>query len=178
MMYVFVIFILELIYRCGKLYCDLHTQYEIKLNRQAHHDPEHGIWCKVCATCFVNRKGYMDYGGAIQNKTALFMKQREKVIDKVHLESNRLERRLEKLARIHQSADSSKRPNGLDSRFSSGMLSPSNISINSGTLDRADSTSSRESLTSMLSPKSSFVSNSNSILSMKLKYRGKDKVLK
>lgn len=117
----------------------------------------------------------MDHEGAIQNKTALFLKHREKAIDKVHLESNRLEKRLEKLARIHQSTDSTKRPNSLDSRFNSGLLSPSSASLNSVSLDKAESTSSRESLASMLSPKSSFVSNSNSILSMKLKYRGKKK---
>ncbi|KAF1804283.1 hypothetical protein FB192DRAFT_1279461 [Mucor lusitanicus] len=56
-------------------------------------------------------------------------------------------------------------------RLNSGLLSPSSASLNSFTLDRSDSTSSRDSLGSMLSPKSSFVSNSNSILSMKLKYR-------
>ncbi|KAI8371238.1 hypothetical protein EDC96DRAFT_552294 [Choanephora cucurbitarum] len=46
-------------------------------------------------------------------------------------------------------------------------------------LERSDSTSSRDSLGSMLSAKSSFVSNSNSILSMKLKYRdGEQSVIK
>ncbi|KAG2214054.1 hypothetical protein INT46_004969 [Mucor plumbeus] len=143
---------------CGKLYCDLHTQYEIKLNRQAHHDPEHG---------------YLDYEGATRSKTAFFLKQREKTIDKVYLKSNRLEKRLEKLARIHQSTDS-KKPStnsGDLHRLNSGLLSPSSASLNSFTLERSDSTSSRDSLGSMLSPKSSFVSNSNSILSMKLKYR-------
>ncbi|CEP08668.1 hypothetical protein [Parasitella parasitica] len=156
---------------CGKLYCDLHTQYEIKLNRQAHHDPQHGVWCKVCSNCYIGRKGYLDHDGATRSKTAFFLKQREKTIDRVYLESNRLEKRLEKLARIHQSTDS-KKPNASGGdRLGSGLPSPSSASLNSFTLDRSDSTSSRDSLGSMLSPKSSFVSNSNSILSMKLKYR-------
>lgn len=117
----------------------------------------------------------MDHDGATRSKTAFFLKQREKTIDRVYLESNRLEKRLEKLARIHQSTDSKKsNGNGGDlQRLNSGLLSPSSASLNSFTLDRSDSTSSRDSLGSMLSPKSSFVSNSNSILSMKLKYRGK-----
>ncbi|GAN04340.1 vacuolar segregation protein pep7 [Mucor ambiguus] len=155
----------------GKQHC--RRQYEIKLNRQAHHDPEHGIWCKVCSNCYIGRKGYMDHDGATRSKTAFFLKQRERTIDRVYLESNRLEKRLEKLARIHQSADSKKsNGNGGDlQRLNSGLLSPSSASLNSFTLDRSDSTSSRDSLGSMLSPKSSFVSNSNSILSMKLKYR-------
>jgi hypothetical protein len=139
----------------------------MKLNRQAKHDPENGVWSKACGNCFVNRKGYLDYGGATSSKTELFLKQRAKTIDRVYLESNRLEKRLEKLAKIHHSAD------GNDYRFpnNSGLLSPSTASINSFSLDKSDS--SRDSLGSMLSPKSSFVSNSNSILSMKLKYRGK-----
>lgn len=157
--------------KCGKLFCDSHTQYEIKLNRQAKHDPENGVWCKVCGNCFVGRKGYNDCQGATRSKTDLFLKQRAKTIDRVYLESNRLEKRLEKLARIHHSADGY---NINDPRFSSsnnGLLSPSTASLSSFTLDRSDSVSSRDSLGSMLSPKSSFVSNSNSILSMKLKYR-------
>jgi rabenosyn-5 len=156
------------LYRCGKLCCDAHTQYEIKLNKQAQHDPEHGIWCKVCVSCFMNRKSYLDNEGATRSKTALFLKHRAKSIDRVYLESNRLEKRLEKLAKIHQSADGG--GNGDFLSGSGGILSPSSASLLS--LDKSDSTSSRDSLGSMLSPRSSFVSNSNSILSMKLKYRG------
>ncbi|EIE83087.1 hypothetical protein RO3G_07792 [Rhizopus delemar RA 99-880] len=56
-------------------------------------------------------------------------------------------------------------------RINNVLLSPSS-SIQSVSLDRADSVSSMDSsLGSVLSPKSSFVSNNNSILSMKLKYR-------
>ncbi|KAG2229670.1 hypothetical protein INT48_008902 [Thamnidium elegans] len=150
--------------KCGKIFCDSHTQYEIKLNRQAKHDADHGIWCKVCMHCYVGREGYMDHEGATRSKTVIFLKQRAKTIDRVYLESNRLEKRLEKLAKIHQCADGG---HGHDA----GMLSPSSASLSSFSLDRADSISSRDSLGSMLSPKSSFVSNSNSILSMKLKYR-------
>lgn len=151
------------------MFCDAHTQYEIKLDRQAKHDPDHGAWCKVCMLCYVGRKGYTDDHGATCSKTDMFLKQRSKTIDRVYLDSNRLEKRLEKLAKIHQCADG-------NDRFAtnSGLLSPSNVSLSSFTLDKSDS--SRDSLGSMLSPKSSFVSNSNSILSMKLKYRGKMEV--
>ncbi|KAG2195775.1 hypothetical protein INT47_005752 [Mucor saturninus] len=148
--------------KCGKLFCEAHTQYEMKLDRQAKHDPEGGIWCKVCMTCYVSRPGYAETGGATRSRTQEFLKQRGKTIDRVYLESNRLEKRLEKLAKIHHAdefIDPQKRP-----------LSPSSASLNSFSLDHR-SDSSRDSLGSMLSPKSSFVSNSNSILSMKLKYR-------
>ncbi|KAI8991335.1 FYVE zinc finger-domain-containing protein [Mycotypha africana] len=172
--------------KCGRLFCDLHTQYEIKLNKQAQHDPEHGIWCKVCLNCFVHRKGYLETAGVTRNKTDLLVKRREKTIDRVHLECNRLEKRLEKLAIIHQSTDMKKLSSALSTSSvlnktykSNGLLSPSSTSINSLAMDKSDSTSSRDSLGSMLSPKSSFVSNPNSILSMKLKYRdGEQSVIK
>ncbi|CEJ01506.1 hypothetical protein RMCBS344292_15530 [Rhizopus microsporus] len=159
--------------KCGKLFCAFHTQYEIKLNRQAQHDPENGVWCKVCMGCYVSRKGYMDHGGVTRDKTSILLSKRVKIIDKVHLESNRLEKRLEKLARIHLSTDSKNGHNShfVSDRFNNGLLSPSS-SVQSISLDRSDSASSRDSsLGSILSPKSSFVSSNNSILSMKLKYR-------
>lgn len=82
---------------CGRLYCADHTRYEMKLNTSAKHDPEHGIWCRVCHTCYVSRDGYLDNEGAIRSRTALFLMRRMKTIDRVHLESNKLEKRLEKV---------------------------------------------------------------------------------
>ena len=166
-----------LLCRCGRLCCDEHTQYEIRLNTRAQHDPEHGVWSKVCVECFINRPGYMDHQGVTNSKTGIFLKLREKTIDRVHLESNRLEKRLEKLARIHHATDLQKRPPAITSSSSASLLQPPSLLSHSSStisLERSDSTSSRDSLGSMLSAKSSFVSNSNSILSMKLKYRGKE----
>ncbi|KAG1444992.1 hypothetical protein G6F46_008966 [Rhizopus delemar] len=155
---------------CGRLCCGVHTQYEIKLSRQAKHDAENGIWSKVCMECYVGREGYMNHQGVTRSKTDILLNKRAKIIDKVHLESNRLEKRLEKLARIHLSADNSNE-RFIHNNSNNVLLSPSS-SIQSVSLDRADSVSSMDSsLGSVLSPKSSFVSNNNSILSMKLKYR-------
>ncbi|OBZ86973.1 Vacuolar segregation protein pep7, partial [Choanephora cucurbitarum] len=168
--------------RCGRLCCDEHTQYEIRLNTRAQHDPEHGVWSKVCVECFINRPGYLDHQGVTNSKTSMFLKLREKTIDRVYLESNRLEKRLEKLARIHHATDLQKRPPAITSSSSASLLQPPSLLSHSSStisLERSDSTSSRDSLGSMLSAKSSFVSNSNSILSMKLKYRdGEQSVIK
>lgn len=83
--------------RCGRLCCGVHTQYEIKLSRQAKHDAENGIWSKVCMECYVGREGYMNHQGVTRSKTDILLNKRAKIIDKVHLESNRLEKRLEKV---------------------------------------------------------------------------------
>ncbi|KAI9493191.1 FYVE zinc finger-domain-containing protein [Zychaea mexicana] len=149
--------------QCGKLFCDPHMQYEMKLDAHARHDPENGVWCRVCRGCYIGRPDYVEHRGVTRSLTAQFLKKRSKTIDRVHLESNRLEKRLEKLARIHHHADTGGSPH---------RNSSPNPSLASLSLERTESTSSKESsLGSVMSPRSGFVSNGNSILSMKLKYR-------
>ena len=48
---------------CGKLFCEEHTMYQMKLSRSAQHEPVRGYWCRVCETCFKSREGYNDHGG-------------------------------------------------------------------------------------------------------------------
>lgn len=48
---------------CGKLFCDEHTMYQMKLSRSAQHEPVRGIWCRVCETCYKSREGYNDRNG-------------------------------------------------------------------------------------------------------------------
>ncbi|CAG8578740.1 140_t:CDS:2, partial [Dentiscutata heterogama] len=62
--------------KCGKLFCDAHCRVPMKLNKQAHHDPD-GFWCRVCDDCFQSRE-----------------------------EGNRLEKRLEKLAKVYATQSS------------------------------------------------------------------------
>ncbi|KAI8338585.1 FYVE zinc finger-domain-containing protein [Chlamydoabsidia padenii] len=156
--------------RCGKLFCNAHTQYEIKLNHQAQHDPIQGVWAKVCGTCYMDREDYANHQGVMRNISAAFLSKRAKTIDQVYLETNRLEKRLEKLARLHFNMDLGKglteKPISQSSFASlerSDSASSSNVSVNSGTL----------------SPRNSNGSNTNSILSMKLKYRdGEQSIIK
>ncbi|CAO3589094.1 unnamed protein product [Absidia cylindrospora] len=156
--------------RCGKLYCDMHTHYEMKLNHQAQHDSVQGIWAKVCGYCYMDREEYTSHQGAMRNLSASFLSKRAKTIDQVYLETNRLEKRLEKLARLHFNMDLGKgltdRPVSHSSFVSlerSDSASSSNVSVSSGTL----------------SPRYSNGSNTNSILSMKLKYRdGEQSIIK
>lgn len=49
--------------KCGKLFCEDHTMYQIKLSRSAQHEPVRGIWCRVCETCYKSRDGYNDHNG-------------------------------------------------------------------------------------------------------------------
>lgn len=48
---------------CGKLFCEEHTMYQMKLSSSAQHEPVRGYWCRVCETCFKSREGYNDHKG-------------------------------------------------------------------------------------------------------------------
>lgn len=51
--------------KCGKLFCDEHTMYQMKLSRSAQHEPVRGLWCRVCETCYKSRDGYNDRSGML-----------------------------------------------------------------------------------------------------------------
>lgn len=49
--------------KCGQLFCEEHTMYQMKLSRSAQHEPVRGFWCRVCETCYKSRDGYNDHNG-------------------------------------------------------------------------------------------------------------------
>ena len=86
--------------KCGKLFCDEHTMYQIKLSRSAQHEPVRGLWCRVCETCYKSREGYNDRNGYERNHTTDFGQFRRKTVDKILLDVSRLEKRLTKLTQL------------------------------------------------------------------------------
>lgn len=85
---------------CGKLFCEEHTMYQMKLSRQARHDPTRGIWCRVCETCYKSRAGYNDHNGLERNHFEEFASIRRKKVDRENMEISRLEKRLTKLTQL------------------------------------------------------------------------------
>lgn len=86
--------------KCGKLFCDEHTMYQMKLSRSAQHEPVRGLWCRVCETCYKSREGYNDRTGLERDHTADFKNLRRQTVDKTLLEVSRLEKRLTKLTQL------------------------------------------------------------------------------
>ncbi|KAF8940989.1 carboxypeptidase Y-deficient [Dissophora ornata] len=118
---------------CGNLFCDTHSSFQIKLNAQAKHDTN-GLWCRVCEGCFVIAKKEEDglsLGGISRSLTKDFLSTRIKSAEKKHLEVNRLEKRIEKLAQIHQQFDS-----GVSSSPISSSPAHSYSPVSSGTGSR------------------------------------------
>ncbi|KAK3640628.1 carboxypeptidase Y-deficient [Elasticomyces elasticus] len=85
---------------CGKLFCDEHTMYQMKLSRSAQHEPVRGLWYRVCETCYKTRDGYNDHNGAERNHFDFFQARRRKTVDKQYLETSRLETRLTRLTQL------------------------------------------------------------------------------
>ncbi|KAI9805114.1 MAG: hypothetical protein M1825_000948 [Sarcosagium campestre] len=86
--------------KCGKLFCEEHTMYQMKLSRSAQPEPVRGIWCRVCETCYKSREGYNDHTGASRDHTEEFAKTRRRVTDKKFLDVSRLEKRLTRLTQL------------------------------------------------------------------------------
>ena len=85
---------------CGKLFCEEHTMYQMKLSRSAQHEPVRGLWCRVCETCYKSRDGYNDRHGLEKDHTDEFRQLRRKKVDRTLLEIARLEKRLTKLTQL------------------------------------------------------------------------------
>ncbi|KAF2122203.1 FYVE zinc finger-domain-containing protein [Lophiotrema nucula] len=85
---------------CGKIFCEEHTMYQMKLSRQARHDPVRGFWCRVCETCYKSREGYNDHHGLERSHFDEFAKTRRARVDKAYMEVSRLEKRLTKLTQL------------------------------------------------------------------------------
>ncbi|GAB1202031.1 hypothetical protein APSETT445_000638 [Aspergillus pseudonomiae] len=86
--------------KCGKLFCEEHTMYQMKLSRSAQHEPVRGLWCRVCETCYKSREGYNDHNGLIRDRTDDFKSVRKQTVDKAFLEVSRLEKRLTRLTQL------------------------------------------------------------------------------
>ncbi|KAI1801795.1 hypothetical protein F4811DRAFT_437659 [Daldinia bambusicola] len=106
--------------QCGRLFCEEHTMYQMKLSRSASHEPVRGLWYRVCETCYKSREGYNDHNGLIRDHTQEFAAIRRKKVDRQTLEISRLEKRLTKLT---QSLAHLPEEAGLSSS-GAGLLSP------------------------------------------------------
>ncbi|CAF9935871.1 MAG: carboxypeptidase Y-deficient [Heterodermia speciosa] len=98
--------------KCGRVFCDEHTMYQMKLSRSAQHEPVRGFWCRVCETCYKSRDGYNDrHEGLEQDLTTDFEAFRRKTVDKTLMEVSRLEKRLTKLTQLLANPPSEPSPN-------------------------------------------------------------------
>ncbi|KAL2020636.1 hypothetical protein VTK56DRAFT_8126 [Thermocarpiscus australiensis] len=103
--------------KCGRLFCDQHTMYQMRLSRSANHEPVRGVWCRVCETCYKSREGYNDHNGLSRDHTADFTAIRARKVERRRLEVQRLEKRLTKLTRLLVEAPP-------EAGVNSGLLSP------------------------------------------------------
>ncbi|KAG5937004.1 hypothetical protein E4U53_000097 [Claviceps sorghi] len=104
---------------CGRLFCEQHTMYQMKLSRGANHEPVRGYWARVCETCYKSRDGYNDHNGVVVDHMNAFAAIRKQKVERQNLEVSRLEKRLTKLTRLLASP-----PEKLSSGQNGSILSP------------------------------------------------------
>ncbi|KAK7450787.1 FYVE zinc finger [Colletotrichum acutatum] len=97
---------------CGRLFCEEHTMYQMKLSRSAQHDPVRGYWVRVCETCYKSRDGYNDHNGVLIDHTSTFAEMRREKVERQNLEVARLEKRLTKLTQLLANAPEDVTTNG------------------------------------------------------------------
>ncbi|KAH6610104.1 vacuolar segregation pep7 [Trichoderma cornu-damae] len=105
--------------KCGRLFCEQHTMYQMKLSRSANHEPVRGYWARVCETCYKSREGYNDHGGASIDHTDMFKAIRRNKVERQNLEVSRLEKRLTKLTRLLANS-----PEALANASNGSLLAP------------------------------------------------------
>ena len=88
--------------KCGRLFCEEHTMYQMKLSRSANHEPVRGYWARVCETCYKSRDGYNDHTGVSVDHTSKFTESRRKRVERHKLEVSRQEKRVKKCPEIHR----------------------------------------------------------------------------
>lgn len=105
--------------KCGRLFCEPHTMYQMKLSRSANHEPVRGYWARVCETCYKSREGYNDHNGTSVDHTDMFKAIRRKKVERQNLEVSRLEKRLTKLTRLLANS-----PEALTNTSNGSLLAP------------------------------------------------------
>ncbi|KAJ2720152.1 carboxypeptidase Y-deficient, partial [Coemansia sp. Benny D115] len=92
---------------CGRLMCILHANRRLRLSASAQPSAS-GVYCKVCSECYSRAvAGENSVRGQTRDLTPGFAHLRRKAVSTALLEGNRIEKRLEKLAIVHGSAQGS-----------------------------------------------------------------------
>lgn len=108
--------------KCGRLFCEEHTMYQMKLSRSAAHEPTRGYWYRVCETCYKSRDGYNDHHGLVRDHVDTFTALRKKRVERQTLEISRLEKRLTKITQLLANPPEEIRDAG--NSGSGGLLAP------------------------------------------------------
>ncbi|KAJ2855792.1 carboxypeptidase Y-deficient, partial [Coemansia asiatica] len=109
---------------CGRLMCSQHCMHRMRLTATAQ-PTMRGAACRVCSECHLRSIAAGTHGavcGASRDLTPSFVHLRRKAVSAAHLEGNRIEKRLEKLALAHGSLYSSLPSQSTGSSAASSVL--------------------------------------------------------
>ncbi|EEB07500.1 prevacuole/endosomal FYVE tethering component Pep7 [Schizosaccharomyces japonicus yFS275] len=86
--------------KCGLVFCHEHTLYQAKLSPSAGYDSKHGIWCRVCYSCFIQRPGYDDTNGTTRSRFSTYSSLRKPIKEKQEINFLLLEKRVKKFENL------------------------------------------------------------------------------
>ncbi len=69
----------------------------MKLGPDGSHNPEVGLWYRVCQGCYGSREDRDDAMGVYRSWTDQFVKKRQPNVEWILIEANKLERRMQKV---------------------------------------------------------------------------------
>jgi uncharacterized C2H2 Zn-finger protein len=101
--------------KCGRLYCNEHSDYRTKLNADAQYDSS-GVWSRCCEQCYQQKPGYNDFG-SYEELTFAFKLRRQKKIDDRDLYQNKLEKRVINLTAMMNKIDREYHSTDFNSNF-------------------------------------------------------------
>jgi hypothetical protein len=101
--------------KCGRLYCNEHSDYRTKLNADAQYDST-GVWSRCCEQCYQQKTGYSDFG-SYEDLTIAFKLRRQKKIDDRDLYQNKLEKRVINLTAMMNKIDREYHSTDFNSNF-------------------------------------------------------------
>lgn len=82
--------------KCGLLFCNMHTLYDVKLNSELQYDPRFGSWSRCCRNCYVNKPELAIPQGGSNDLTQKFVNHRCLKLEAKQLEAAKVENRLDK----------------------------------------------------------------------------------
>lgn len=84
--------------KCGKLFCEAHTLYRMKLDTKLQNNCKSGVWCRVCLGCFQDRECWKHPNdGLYVDEISKFISLRSKRTISSDLNRLTLEKRMYKL---------------------------------------------------------------------------------
>lgn len=82
--------------KCGLLFCNMHTLYDVKLDSELQYNPRSGSWARCCRKCYLNKPELAIPQARTRDLSQEFENHRSLKLEAKQLEAAKVENRLDK----------------------------------------------------------------------------------